>query len=68
MEEHQVHLQALAFGSQEPSVSIGACKRTCRHDSSLLCDQKKTQEKQLDKGISAERVLELQLCKELREE
>ena len=51
MKEHQLHLQALAFGSQEPSASTGACKRTCRHDSSLLYNQKKKQEKQLDKEL-----------------
>ena len=51
MKEPQLQQQASACGGQEPRASTGACKRTCRHDSSLLYNQKKKQEKQLDKEL-----------------
>ena len=44
MKEPQLHQQASACGGQETRVSAGACKRACRHDSSLLYSNQKKQD------------------------
>ena len=51
MMEHQLPLQEPACGSHDPRAGTGACKRACRHGSSLLSSKQKKQEEQLDKEL-----------------